>query len=161
MPVCKLNLKIAERHGAKILKFKDLPKQAQLALVVYMDCWFLNSDVQPGKPIDSYLPFCLKHHGDELFGIAMVPMEHLKKEIMKRKGDVKREFKTFDAYHKWYCTSSRGMQVYSKKSVWPCILSQMGEEIFEDGWHRFHSYVKLGLTEVPVLFFPPRKRGKK
>jgi hypothetical protein len=37
--------------------------------------------------------------------------------------------------------------------VWPVIL---GEGVIDDGWHRFHSYVRRGLTYVPTLRMVPR-----
>ena len=65
-------------------------------------------------------------------------------------------FDTFDEYHKWYRKKSK--EDYGD-SVFPIMLSSdedrmmPGFEFIEDGWHRFHSYVDKGITNIPVVKF--------
>jgi hypothetical protein len=58
---------------------------------------------------------------------------------------------TFMEYHAWYCNHNDVPN--HGASVWPVIL---GEGVIDDGWHRFHSYVRRGLTYVPTLRMVPR-----
>ena len=63
-------------------------------------------------------------------------------------------FDNFNEYHKWYREDSK--EDYGD-SVFPIILSpderERGFEFIEDGWHRFHSYVNKGITNIPVVKF--------
>ena len=65
-------------------------------------------------------------------------------------------FDNFNEYHKWYRKKSK--EDYGD-SVFPIMLSSdedrmmPGFEFIEDGWHRFHSYVDKGITNIPVVKF--------
>ena len=64
-------------------------------------------------------------------------------------------YNDFNKYHKWYRKTNK--EDYGD-SVFPIILSsdksiRNGSEFIEDGWHRFHSYVDKGITNIPVVKF--------
>ena len=154
MPVSKANLALAKKYKAKVFKFKDLPLVAQLALIVYCDRLVEGMDHYEGKPVKDYLPKVLKKHGNARFGLATIPMEVLKQEVMTRNEDVREDWTgDWNAYHKWYIGHGRPAE-HPKSSVWPPILSCFNDEVFQDGWHRFHRYAELGIKEIPVVYFP-------
>lgn len=73
--------------------------------------------------------------------------------IMENNQDIKDQgFKNFEDYHNWYI-SFCDTPFYSKQ--WPVILAQgsCGEEIIEDGWHRFHSYIRDGIKSIPFVLY--------
>jgi|TARA_R110000803_G_C11751731_1_gene292573 hypothetical protein len=64
-------------------------------------------------------------------------------------------FDNFNEYHKWYREENK--EDYGD-SVFPIIISSDEGiddrfEFIEDGWHRFHSYVDKGITNIPVVKF--------
>ena len=67
-------------------------------------------------------------------------------------------YRNFDHYHEWYLENvlskdaGRGMPPDSDE-VWPVILSTFADEGLQDGSHRFHQYVELGLDKIPVLAY--------
>ncbi len=67
-------------------------------------------------------------------------------------------YRNFDHYHTWFMENvmaaepHRGVPAGSKE-VWPVILSTFADEGLQDGNHRFHQYVELGLETIPVLAY--------
>ena len=115
------------------VEFCKLPKEYQSAMVEYC------LEGVPCYEMDIHL-------SQFRFSYGTVDIEDAKKRILE---GTCIDFKTFDEYHDWY--SSYGHVPDHGDSIWPCILSCVDYELFEDGWHRFHSYVKKGLTNIPVL----------
>lgn len=104
-----------------------------------------------------------EHVAKYRFLYSEVPVERVKESIMCDK-EIAERFKTFDEYHKWYCGNCQIPK--HEGSRWPCIVSAFPEETFEDGWHRFHSYVQQGDDTIPILAFldkqfEPHKESKK
>lgn len=167
MAVGKKNLALAKRFGAKLVAFRSLTAEAQMALIVYLDEWSGQIDELYHLPREKWadavkksLPHFVKEYGDEEFGLATIPIEELKRECYERSGDIRNDFPNFDTYHDWYVRE--GDTTNHKGSIWPCILSCQDDELFEDGWHRFHSYVRAGaVRDVPVLYFPRNLASKK
>lgn len=58
----------------------------------------------------------------------------------------------FDAYHAWY-VSQNDTPHYGAEDRWPCIASARDDDVFLDGSHRFHSYIRAGHKTIPVLMF--------
>jgi len=81
------------------------------------------------------------------FVFEIISIEEAKKRCMQFPFDAG-DFSTFEAYHQWYI---EGEDVPDHgNSVYPVI--QGGDnEWLDDGWHRFHSYVKKGFQRIPVL----------
>lgn len=94
-----------------------------------------------------------------------VPVDRLKVAIMQMT-DIAQSHADFEAYHQWYVAHGDTPQ-YTSKNRWPCIASEdfwrlsisnpssrEAKEDFEaldDGWHRFHAYVRAGHETIPVL----------
>lgn len=63
-------------------------------------------------------------------------------------------FGNWRAYHEWYLSDANVPD--HGTSRWPVIEglaadAAAGELTLDDGWHRFHSYVRAGDTHVPLL----------
>lgn len=147
--------KLIEKFGGKVYTFKDLPKPAQKSIFWYMaadgEAWPCSYD---DSPLEA-LPEAIKTYGHTAFGLVNVPMKELKDTVaenFKADSDTKvMGWADFDAYHKWYMGDS---QVEDHgKSVWPVILNCFDDELFQDGWHRFHTYVDRGVKKVPCLYY--------
>jgi hypothetical protein len=139
------------KTGGKILSYKNLPLEAQLAIYQYMavegSAWNYF-----GNPSKESISQAVAEYGDIKFGYKIVPMKDLINEIMTRKeSDIYEDFSTFDEYHQWY---TGGVTPPKESTIWPVILSSNIFEVLEDGWHRFHSYYAQGLKEIPVIWYP-------
>lgn len=156
-----------------IKPFKDLKRASKMALVQYMivdgDAWKKAIPPDDDYPSDmsieeirkELMPGVIEHYGHELFVETTISISLLKAWIMENHLDLKKDFKTFDEYHAWYLTI--GHTPNHGTSRWPCILDQGNRrtydcEVFQDGWHRFHSYVKKGYRKIPCVGYT--KRGK-
>lgn len=80
------------------------------------------------------------------YRVEMVRMDEAKRRCMSFPFDAG-EFDSFEEYHEWYI----GCHVEDHgDSVFPVIEWNQDEWLY-DGWHRFHSYVRRGFNEIPVL----------
>ena len=166
-----LNLRATDmirEHGGKILKFRNLPQEAQLALVHYMAIDGSAWKVAPGldeetyrergwaKVLSRFLPFYVKKYGKAEFGyIASIPINTLIDSVLNDAdaGDWKN--KGWQSLHEWYMKAGPKHKALAKKP-WPVILSSFDDETLEDGWTRFHQYAEKGLKACPALWYPPR-----
>lgn len=144
MSIGRKNLAFVKRYKPEVRSFKDLPLNYQKAIWVYVDS---GSDIDDALSLKDFTRVSAKKR----IGITVIPMQDLQREIVRRFDPEEVPFTDFPAYHRWY-VSNGGIPQH--KSVWPVILSQEDTEVLEDGWHRFHSYVRRGLKFVPVAYFP-------
>lgn len=146
-----------------VCPYEKLPVPHQLAIAWYMaidgDAWEpqgLPDDMTVEgagfrQAFEAGLPGYVRAYGKTMFGIASLRVEALKDDVM-RTHDIAEEFSTFDDYHRWYVGG--GVPCHPEMDRWPVILSSYGDETLQDGWHRFHSYVRDGVTEIPAVFYP-------
>lgn len=157
------DLRLAKKYNGKEVAFKDLPRSHRLAIIRYMAIdgeawespeWYFADDLPTNKRT---MNFYLKKYGDCKFGVVNIPTEVLKSEVMKGENDIGRDFKTFDEYHKWYISEDDSLPHYPSKNRWPCIMDATEDDnynwILEDGWHRFHSYVRSGHKTIPCIYY--------
>jgi hypothetical protein len=121
-----------------VTPFYKLPYIYQKSLMIFRNEGVTNDD-EIKELIDDILHTKFKN---KMFYFGIVPIDLIKDEVTKRL-----EYNTFDEYHKWYGDE----QTDHGDSVLPIIIDYDDEELIVDGWHRFHSYVRKGLTEIPVL----------
>lgn len=143
--------------SSRVMEFRRLPRVAKYAVMVYLvDHWELNfpesalQRLRERRTISS-LPVDIVpvKYRSKRFGLARVSTKNLQDQIMLS-DDIKEGFENFADYHQWYVSQGG---VAAHKAMWPPIASCMAGELFEDGWHRFHSYVAAGKKIVPVLWF--------
>ena len=98
--------------------------------------------------------YCIESMDDEEFAEHMenytfiyadIPLERVKTRIMES-DDIKSEGLTWDGL-----TEFNKADVDHGDSRWPSILSGFSDECFQDGWHRFFSYVRKNYSTVPVI----------
>lgn len=74
--------------------------------------------------------------------------------------DEKSRWPGFDEYHAWY-VSGPDVPNYGPLNRWPSLVNlDEGEELFWDGWHRFHSYIRSGHATVPFYAVISPQIGK-
>lgn len=75
-----------------------------------------------------------------------IPVEVLKIDILESLEP--NLFESFEKYHDYYLSTHK-IKEHSK--IWPVFLDTMFGCVIEDGWQRFHSYVKQGVKIIPCL----------
>jgi len=120
------------------LLFSELPFESKQALYVY------RNEVESNT-----MEEVEKLYQGRTFTLEFISMEEAKKRCMEQFADWGWECQTFDDYHRIYVGDGSDIPNHGD-SMYPVIESG-DEEWLEDGWHRFHSYVKYDKKEVPVL----------
>jgi hypothetical protein len=122
--------KLVEKHAKKRQKFRlaELPREVESAIDVYM---------QEGRP---------NWRGDLLsVTVVWIPLGKLIEMCWECATDgLLADMGTFEEYHKWYTTHT-DYDPKDRPGLWPVILCEEKNVpywgLFEDGWHRFHTYV--------------------
>jgi len=150
-----------------IVKFKNLPKEYQLALIWYMaidnDEWsdesFRIPEVDFTEEPSAFkerlaltIPAFVDKYGEFDFGVSLINTERLKKVVLENES-INDDYSNWDDYHDWY-VAEEGFVLHSHKHRWPIILADDNEEVIKDGWHRFHNYVHNGDIDIPAVFLP-------
>jgi hypothetical protein len=111
---------------------------------------------QVRQGMETAMPAFVEAYGDQMFGVASVPVKAAKAHVMAL-GDLAADWSgDWDAYHAWYAGQG-DVPDHPRDGRWPAIMSSFGDEAFEDGWHRFHSYVAAGDADIPVVFHPDER----
>lgn len=132
-------------HRVPFLEFDELPSESQSAVracayEVEDEAWFRQHEYQ----------------------LAIIPMEVATAAVMQTLDAAWVEgqgFKDFESYHAWYFgrrTEQRYPYHYGA-SRWPVVFSDRDDEVFHDGWHRFHWYYHQGDAFVPCLTWQVRE----
>lgn len=165
----------------EILKFKNLPRPAQLAISWYMavdgeawaDVWgdiefphFSNSFGNPDyhskmrELLEGALPTLVDEYGDMEFGIGNWPTKDIVKSIAHDENIIVDQSveQTIEGYQpgRELGIALKGYykSSYPQEDRWPVILSNFDDETLQDGWKRFSLYTHSGYTETPVVFYP-------
>jgi hypothetical protein len=82
----------------------------------------------------------------------------LKFLVTTENADIAFDHGNFPDYHRWYVGSwDREKSISEYVDGFPCIISD-GEDVFDDGWHRFHAYVSRGNLTTPCLLLRHKLR---
>lgn len=173
-------LRIDALHGGayEIVAFRDLPMPYKMAMAWYMavdgEAWgeFLDyrklHRAMPDQAVDQAgwhafwkdvlveaMPLFDAHHGDEQFGVALVPTEAVLASIVDDEV-LEDEDLTLEDLRERYGSGANheGYPEHGPVDRWPVILSSTDDETLQDGWHRFGSYVKSGHEDIPAIFYP-------
>jgi hypothetical protein len=159
------------KYDGQQVAFRDLPPSHRKAIIWYMaadgEAWPSlggladNIKVSPGRHnatpatkaiTTEVLEAYTLEYGNELFIIGDMPLDVLK-DINWFSTEIKQKFKTFDRYHQWYLSVNVGwMPKHARTDRWPCIMGD-NDELFQDGWHRFHCYVAQKAQVIPCIAF--------
>lgn len=164
------------RVGGRITSFAELPEAAQLALAHYMsidrEAWDIPivlademDEIWLGRPVQediesqetlqkeafrNALPFYIAEYGDFQIGYhPCIPTTDLIASVMNDSDS----FENWASYHDWYLKRSAMPEHELDKELWPVILSSWEDETLQDGWHRFHHYVRSGVKCIPALYY--------
>lgn len=144
-----------------IVPFSQLPEPYQMAILWrnVIDCggweavelpdWGTEEEIKPA--LAELLPRFMGPYGDELYGVAMLEVQALTMAVMEDE-DIAGSYGSWAQYHGAYIAFDT--PEYPATDRWPVILSSDDYETILDGWHRFHSYVRDGADEIPVIFYP-------
>lgn len=159
--------RLIAQHQGKVVTMKSASEEVALALTHYMaidgEAWdeapslaALYGQQSPALWKDlfvSALPWYRERYSKYKFGLVIVPMESLIPLVMKS-GDIPTDWPDFASYHKWYLGEGHMPDHDITKPLWPVILDgECGDEIFQDGWHRFHHYYRSGVKQVPCIYY--------
>lgn len=87
---------------------------------------------------------------NRLFSIEIITVEEAKRRCMENSEGLDYYKGDFEAHHREYVGDGSDIP-YHGDSVYPLISSCDPYEWIIDGWHRFHSYVKYGIQDIPIL----------
>ena len=167
--------KFAKKYGAKIVCYRDLPRQHQKAIGHYMfldgEAWDIENDNWRNHPYwsksyptnkdrddyDAYIyrvmvrniPYFIKEHGGTKFGVGEIPTEVMLGEVLKSKWPHP-SINTPDLFKQWV-KKYGNVPNHPKKNRWPVILDD--DSIIQDGWHRFSLYLLRGDETIPVIYY--------
>jgi hypothetical protein len=167
--------KAIRAHGGRIMPYSKLPIPARYAMAYYMavdgEAWELPtktatllSTLRARSPqfltaFKRQLLFLTAKYSKCRFGLVQLPRQvaiDLCWECRESRDDAASP-KTFQQYHKWYLPFVTDK--HPANDPWPSILDSSGYSFLEDGWHRFHRYIDLGMEQLPFLYYPGTERG--
>lgn len=140
--------------------FKELSLEAKKSIITR---WGLECDGLEGLIDDSF--YEKKHLSEADWSLVIatveaskgdmeifyldVPVEKVKSIVLANIEDG--DFTTWEAYATWY--GLRDVPNYSQDKRWPCLSCSGDDEVFEDGWHRMHSYINNNHSTIPVVVY--------
>lgn len=176
--------KLIDAHNGRIVLYRDLTIESQMAIAHYMaidgEAWDTTRELENAfekhrsrfpsakatasklatkawaETFAKFIPYYVKKYGHLDFGYVEIPTTVLCDTILKHNPDLK-EYFSFTSYHKTYDARGYKHQATSDKP-WPVILHC--EDILQDGWNRFHQYVKRKLPTVPAVWYPHKQNLK-
>jgi len=172
------NIAWAKKHGARMLPYRDLPLPHQYAIAHYMaidgEAWewpdenganfdmgkrtakdFERYDQYMKRTLKRKIQFFIDKYGNTKFGIIDIPSVEVYKRMFKLDKDIHHSFDNFEEYHKWYIKNDGPAETtrHRRTNRWPCIISGFDDELFQDGWHRFHTYIRRKDPTIPCIFY--------
>lgn len=86
------------------------------------------------------------------FKYGKIPTQEIIKLIWKNHPEIQYEHKSFEEYHSWYINHG---DTPNHSEQWAVIIGRgcISDEIIEDGWHRFHSYIKNNYNSIPFIIY--------
>lgn len=136
-----------------VMLFRNLPLAAKLALVHRLgECGELPDELTNGLSQEPAQARVCAALGDVPTAYVEVPADEVKSVFDARLDSTQGSHDgTWDSYHRWYL-SLGDVPEYAQEDRWP-VLSWADDEVFEDGWHRLHSYMRSNHPNIPVYSF--------
>lgn len=162
----------------KVVAFKDMTLTHQKAIYQYMaidgEAWAVEQSLDIAlammplgekrdkaikKAMKKAIEMAIEKYGHHEFGVGVVEINDENKKFVGSV-DASEDFRTFEAYHEWYCSNATREQKSQYNEDWPVILSSPdfaeSDGLFEDGWHRFHfRYIQNGVMKIPFIKYLP------
>jgi len=84
-----------------------------------------------------------------VFYFTEVPAETVKTILLSTHEEISEDFDNWDEYSTFY---GKDVPNHTKQQRCPCMVPMSEPElVFEDGWHRLHSYINQGHTTIPIV----------
>ena len=173
------NKKFANKYGAVVKTYRNLPLHFQRAIAFYMavdgEAWdipntnwrnhpYWKTDRHTNKDRDNYdaylfrrmirnMPFLITKYGHKKFGMGEIPSDILATEMIKD-GWPDPKIKTLDQYREWLL-KNMGIENHPIINRWPVILDSdhYGNSVLQDGYTRFSTYWLRGDKTIPVVYY--------
>ena len=150
--------KLIRKYKGSAFPFRALPVEAQYAVSHYMsidgEAWGVPPEISDHEEDDrreivdvlkANIKWYAKEYGETKFGYVIFPMDSFL-ELFSEKCVI--EWKS----HK--CLFE------PRKKIWPVILETNFVEPdefdlgpLEDGWHRLSDYIRMGIKEIPCVYY--------
>jgi hypothetical protein len=155
---------LIKKHNGKVLKFRQLPREAKYAMAYYMsvdgEAWNISDKVETvsyknynknnclelvSLAIKDYIGFYTRRYGDEKFGYVNIPTS----EFLDLFGSLRNIY------------DNRIIRQH-REEIWPVILDFNAWDeknhpnditIIQDGWRRFYDYVAMKIKMIPCLYY--------
>lgn len=167
---------LIEKYKGKVVPFISLPKEHQYAMIHYMavdgEAWKIPDGIPMWGSRGSYTKhlgkvrswikknstFWIKKYAKVKFGMVDVPMDVLCQCIVEQ---FKAQYNptkitTILEYHEQYMGDTKEKDLTDHYTeLWPAILDSDPEnDLLQDGWHRFHTYLIRKIKTMPLLYYP-------
>ena len=179
VPTPKQFIKSADKQSnILVMPFSSLPPNHQMALVWYMavdgEAWNISlvedplnndwSNANVRRVLRRHMRRFVDVYGGTEWGIGEVLTKDLTAYVwrcMSEKGIWGSDFDSFQQYHEWYIENDlrRSGKRHNMQQRWPIIytLNDSGfddtyYDPIEDGWHRFHAYVRAKHSTIPIVY---------
>jgi hypothetical protein len=131
--------------------FGELAPHEQQAVGLYHRQMLEEGNAAPGSTTDDYL---------------YEPRQEPKADFLGRYMDGDDEFKSeygpgeWEAHHQ-DTVARHPIPAYPAEGRWPLIVNDDNPNYVDDGYHRMHSYVRDGATEIPTIRMHPRSASRR
>lgn len=138
------------------MRFIDLPDGSKKALVHYFgfECCdenfsqFFNVDSLSDQDWSNVLNVADSVWGNCTYTLATLSLDQAIRFVMHNSPDLATEFSSFEEYHEDYIKSDTPAHA---DNSWPVLALPSCGEALLDGWHRLHSYVRSGFSEIHFI----------
>lgn len=152
-------------YGGQVLtqlkktKFSDMPRSYQIGVVIR--AYEVNEDIEwsvtPANidwikdvsVVDKLIADYSAHYPDRVLSYGLIPTEKIIDKVSEN--EVVKDYKGgFMECHEAYASTNPAK--HSQADI-PLLVSSDEDEFIEDGWHRFHRYIDMGVKEMPVVVY--------
>lgn len=133
-----------------VTTFADLPDVAKLAIIRrHEECYTLPESLSTDAAVFEALK-------DIAAAYAEIPSKTVAQTIVGSPSWIHEGSlatgSNWDEYHAWYIHTG-DVPDYPATNRWPAISLGYGPTVFEDGWHRTHSYFRSRHETIPVVAY--------
>lgn len=120
-------------------EWRELEPHQQEAAATYHGQMQYEGGAGPDETPESYL-----------YQVRDEPAEHVKAKVMEGDPTTEEGHPSWDAYHQQYLGGDE-VPHHPADKRWPVIVDDANRNYIDDGYHRFHSYVRDGAATIPTM----------
>lgn len=143
--------------------FSEMPRNYQIGVVIR--AYEVNEDVEwsttlgnidwinDTEVVNQIISDYSNHYPNKRFAYGLVPTNILIDKVCASEDSAIHDYDGgWYEYHQAY--SSTNNAKHTSFEI-PILVDDSDSEFIEDGWHRFHWYIKSGLKEIPIVSYDP------